>query len=72
MPPEGVGQMYELCGCSEGPPSGEGHSGEPGPLPLARAALNLGPVGLDGRHSPRRHLLSAGLPTHTVTLALPQ
>ncbi|KAF6385053.1 hypothetical protein mRhiFer1_008877 [Rhinolophus ferrumequinum] len=67
MLPEGAGQMYVLCGCSEGPPSGEGLSGRPGPLPLARAALSLRPVGLDGRRSPRRPLLSADLPTRTVT-----
>lgn len=46
--------MGVLCGGSEPPPSGEGGSGRPGPLPLAREAFSLGLVGLDGRHSCRR------------------
>lgn len=35
--------MYVLCGCSEGPLSGEGLSGRPGPLPLRQGSLELGP-----------------------------
>lgn len=54
MPLEGACQMGVLCGGSEPPPSGEGGSGRPGPLPLAREAFSLGLVGLDGRHSCRR------------------
>lgn len=51
------------------PRPGEDGSGRPGPSPEAREALSCGPVGLDGRHSPRRPPAACSSP---VSLGLRQ
>lgn len=47
------------------PSPGEGGSGRPGPSPEAREALTCGPVGLDGRLSPRRPPAAGSSPLST-------